>query len=217
MSRDLIERCTCAEVWGEDPECALHGTATAWALENTLPSQWQELVAEMADVHKSTSETLEACRASLTATAEACAEHVLTITRLRAELSSLRGDGKPALWVYERHGYWPVRYMHDERTPGYLQGEDAADWTETPLYVHPTPDSDVIGRLVGALGPLRDIKAMSADIEDKRILRLHFSRDATDADRQAILAAVNARQVLASIPSTEGSASLNGGCSAAPR
>ena len=36
--------CTCCEIYGEDPNCALHGAATPWALENYLPSDWQELV-----------------------------------------------------------------------------------------------------------------------------------------------------------------------------
>lgn len=49
---DLISmpaRCTCMEVHGEDPNCALHGIATAWALENTLPSDWQSQLLEAAD------------------------------------------------------------------------------------------------------------------------------------------------------------------------
>lgn len=41
------ERCTCAEAFGEDPNCTLHGVETAWALENMLPSEWQTQVIEL--------------------------------------------------------------------------------------------------------------------------------------------------------------------------
>lgn len=36
--------CSCAEVFGENPDCVRHGVATEWALENILPSDWQEMV-----------------------------------------------------------------------------------------------------------------------------------------------------------------------------
>lgn len=36
-------------------------------------------------------------------------------------------------------------------------------------------------------GPLSAVKAMSADPENRRILKLHFKHDVTDADRQALL------------------------------
>lgn len=44
---DIVERCTCMEVLGEDPNCARHGVETPWALENTLPSEWQNTVIEL--------------------------------------------------------------------------------------------------------------------------------------------------------------------------
>lgn len=40
------DRCTCAECYGEDPGCALHGVETDWALTNTLPEEWQSMVLE---------------------------------------------------------------------------------------------------------------------------------------------------------------------------
>lgn len=43
------DRCTCMEVYGEDQNCSLHGIATEWALENTLPSEWQNNALEAAD------------------------------------------------------------------------------------------------------------------------------------------------------------------------
>lgn len=47
------------------------------------------------------------------------------------------------------------------------------------------------------LRPFRDVKAMSADPENNRVLKLHFKRASTAADREAILAAVNASGPLA--------------------
>lgn len=75
------------------------------------------------------------------------AEEAAAAWNTRAELSSLRGEA--VAWMYERGAPFPVRYIHDMRTPAYLT--DGEGWTETPLYARPTPDSDVIGRLVGAL------------------------------------------------------------------
>lgn len=38
------DHCTCLEVYGEDPDCTLHGVATDWAVENTMPLDWQQYV-----------------------------------------------------------------------------------------------------------------------------------------------------------------------------
>lgn len=81
---DLVERqCTCLEVHGENPNCTLHGEGTTWALENTLPSEWQERNVELA-------EEKAALARSLKATAEAAAEHLQTVTALRTENEALR-------------------------------------------------------------------------------------------------------------------------------
>ena len=37
-----LPRCTCAEVYGEDPRCTMHGNATQWAIVNTTPEEWQD-------------------------------------------------------------------------------------------------------------------------------------------------------------------------------
>ena len=39
---------------------------------------------------------------------------------------------------------------------------------------------------------LHGFKAISADIESKRVLKLHFDHEVTDADREALVAAINA-------------------------
>lgn len=41
-------------------------------------------------------------------------------------------------------------------------------------------------------GPLTDVVAMSQDPESRRVLKLHYSRDVTQADRDALCAAHNA-------------------------
>lgn len=53
-------------------------------------------------------------------------------------------DGaEPVAWMYERGGPFPVRYIHDQRTPAYLEPVDhgfgitSGEWTETPLYADP--------------------------------------------------------------------------------
>lgn len=43
---EALEPCTCAEAWGENPNCAQHGYRTAWALEHYTPEEWQEMVKE---------------------------------------------------------------------------------------------------------------------------------------------------------------------------
>lgn len=45
------DRCTCAEVCGENPECTLHGVETRWALANTSPEDWQEQVLDLRRSH----------------------------------------------------------------------------------------------------------------------------------------------------------------------
>ncbi|MBL9070219.1 MAG: hypothetical protein JNM03_09535 [Sphingopyxis sp.] len=87
---DLIElpqRCTCAEVLGEDPNCDLHGVATEWALENILPRDWQEMVLEQA----AELEKLAPLAISLQATAEAAAHSASELTALRERVAELEG------------------------------------------------------------------------------------------------------------------------------
>lgn len=91
---DLIElpqRCTCAEVLGEDPNCALHGVATEWALENILPRDWQEMVLEQA----AELEKLDPLAISLQATAEAAAHSTSELTALRERVAELEGALRP--------------------------------------------------------------------------------------------------------------------------
>lgn len=88
---DLIampERCTCAEVHGEDPNCALHGVATEWALENILPRDWQEMVLEQA----AELEKLAPLAISLQATAEAAAHSASELTALRERVAELEAQ-----------------------------------------------------------------------------------------------------------------------------
>lgn len=56
------DRCTCAEVYGEDPDCVLHGVETDWALENTLPDDWQNQVLEQRHIIKSLTRDLAEAR-----------------------------------------------------------------------------------------------------------------------------------------------------------
>lgn len=53
-----------------------------------------------------------------------------------------RGDHRPepVAWMYERAAPFPVRYIHDQRTPAYLT--DGVGWTETPLYALPKDKTD---------------------------------------------------------------------------
>ena len=55
---------------------------------------------------------------------------------------------------------------------------------------------------MSALLPLRDIVALSADPGDNRILCLHFKREVSGSDREAILAAVNLAPRSAPPPTT---------------
>jgi hypothetical protein len=45
--RAANDRCTCAEVSGEDPRCKLHGIATDWALENMFVNDWQACAVDL--------------------------------------------------------------------------------------------------------------------------------------------------------------------------
>ncbi|MGN6290365.1 MAG: hypothetical protein ACTHNA_14015 [Sphingopyxis terrae] len=38
--------CTCAEVFGEDPNCPLHGVETEWAVLNTTGDEWRDQIIE---------------------------------------------------------------------------------------------------------------------------------------------------------------------------
>lgn len=51
------------------------------------------------------------------------------------------------------------------------------------------------------LRPLRDVSAMSADPGNNRILCLHFNREISGEDREAILAAINAAPINTKAPS----------------
>lgn len=61
----------------------------------------------------------------------------------------------------------------------------------------------VLVAITPALRPLRDIVGISSDVESKRVLCLHFNREATGVDRAAILAAVNLAP-RAALPSHQG-------------
>lgn len=50
--RAANDHCTCAEVYGEHPECVLHGIETEWALKNTFPEDWQTYAVEMRDLYQ---------------------------------------------------------------------------------------------------------------------------------------------------------------------
>lgn len=62
--------------------------------------------------------------------------------------SDLQGGGEhfePIAWMYERGEPFPVRYIHDRRTPAYLDppvdhgfGVTKSEWTETPLFSRPS-------------------------------------------------------------------------------
>jgi hypothetical protein len=116
------------------------------------------------------------------------------ITRLRAELSSLRGEGEPVAYMRK------CSFDGDEGTRGNRpRGWKLHAVTKTkvldddiPLYAHPTPDSDVIGRLVAAL-----------DLLEKAAREVH-RKGATSGPQWPKLsgALVRASQALASIPST---------------
>jgi len=41
---------------------------------------------------------------------------------------------------------------------------------------------------------LQGVKAFSADIESKRTLKVHFDHDVTEADRQALVDAINCQR-----------------------
>lgn len=59
---------------------------------------------------------------------------------IAAAVRSFMGSDEPVAWMYERGGPFPVRYIHDQRTPAYLEPVDhgfgltSGEWTETPLY-----------------------------------------------------------------------------------
>jgi hypothetical protein len=46
------DKCTCAECEGENPDCALHGIETAWALTGHFPEDWQGITIEYRDMFK---------------------------------------------------------------------------------------------------------------------------------------------------------------------
>jgi len=49
MQSELAGDCTCLDYFGENPDCALHGIATEWALKNTSAAEWQEIASEYRD------------------------------------------------------------------------------------------------------------------------------------------------------------------------
>lgn len=107
---DLIampERCTCAEVHGEDPNCALHGVATEWALENILPRDWQEMVLEQA----AELEKLAPLAISLQATAEAAAHSTSELTALRERDRRTLTDPQRLIWRDDVEGICPTPDM----------------------------------------------------------------------------------------------------------
>ncbi len=92
---DLIaanDRCTCMEVHGEDPNCSLHGIATAWALENTLPSEWQTCAIEAADQLSALRERVEALEGALSDTQS-------TLSAVKAE--AIVDGGGTCIWIAE--------------------------------------------------------------------------------------------------------------------
>lgn len=117
----------------------------------------------------------------------------------RAELSSLRGEGEPVAYM-RKWSFDGDEGTRDNRPRGWT----LHDVTKTklldddiPLYAHPTPDSDVIGRLVGAL-----------DLLEKAAREVHRKGAVSGPQWPKLSGAlVRARRALASIPSTESSKS----------
>ena len=69
MTQAANDHCTCLEVYGEDPDCKLHGIETAWALKNTMALDWQQIAIEyrrIADTAERTAK-LEGARLALEA------------------------------------------------------------------------------------------------------------------------------------------------------
>jgi hypothetical protein len=61
-----------------------------------------------------------------------------------------------------------------------------ADWRRLRTQAAEVQDTYLVG------GP--DLKAMSGSVESDRVIQLHFSRKATDADRAWLLEAINAKK-----------------------
>lgn len=55
----MSDNCTCMEIFGEDPRCAMHGLETTWAAENVEGECWQESYLRR-DFHRARLAELEA-------------------------------------------------------------------------------------------------------------------------------------------------------------
>lgn len=110
VTQAVNDHCTCAELEGENPDCALHGVTTAWALENLLPSDWQECVIKLRQRASSPVEEAPADVAGLvqflrghhvycTARDGRFEEAAAVITRLSADLADARKVIEPVATV----------------------------------------------------------------------------------------------------------------------
>lgn len=177
---DLIElpqRCTCAEVHGEDPNCALHGVATEWALENILPRDWQEMVLEQA----AELEKLAPLAISLQATAEAAAHSTSELTALRERDRRTLTDPQRLIWRDDVEGICPTPDMcfeygeHARCGPCAIKQADARGVT-SDLSLPNLPEVSRLQRenaaLSGALAALE-----TAEFEYRHLHDLHGDAD----------------------------------------
>jgi hypothetical protein len=107
---------------------------------------------------------------------------------------------EPIAWARDRVIY---DLIHCD-TPGFegvqtMLSRGKGKYNTVPLYTHPAPSGRAVQdtRFTDRALP---VKAMSGDVEDNRILRLHFRRPVTDDDRKSMCDALNQHQASLSQP-----------------
>jgi len=151
MQSELAGDCTCLDYFGENPDCALHGIATEWALKNTSAAEWQEIASEYRDQGL-------ALRAQQPAASGGVEDVLRGAAVARDRLAPLMKYGEDAVWRPAQFAY-EILGNCARTLPTYAQGrkdgiEEAAEIAEQ-FSTSKWDDRNAIAAAIRALGEPR--------------------------------------------------------------